>query len=207
MSLKNKILGILTAFALMFSSVAAIGIEKRASPRGEFKGYVEIESHFANFLFSNSQFSLGNLLGMYYFTAKPVLELLGAYQGIGAEQGYVNGKPNATNMFLWEAILTRAATGITEICANQPSFQVGEQSISFHEDLVQVIQPFCLDPHQGDLLALWELLVGYEAYEEYLNWKAWVDEFLKEESQKNTSYLLKNLVFAAFLNPYFLLEA
>ncbi|MBI3556741.1 MAG: hypothetical protein HY074_10800 [Deltaproteobacteria bacterium] len=93
---------------LLSSSVAWATVQ----PRGEFRGYTEVNRILKERVARANGFQLGKYLGE--SSAEPgsngLLSLLGTYLGSDTDAAYRNGQPNSLNMLLWYLALSGLAT-------------------------------------------------------------------------------------------------
>ena len=194
-------------FCWLALDMTALAIDKSARPRGQFKGYAAIEEFLANNYFNNFDFHLGRLIGIdSRDQASSLAALLGEYQGVGANQSYVNGSPNALNTFLWDAFVVSTAQAVGKICQEGQNVTHNGTTLYFKEEFFESIRELCQNPYEADLLSLWELLIGYEAYDEFPHWEAYATNLIQNWEVEDPSDLVASLTYTVLFNPYFLLE-
>jgi hypothetical protein len=148
-------------------------------------------------------FDLSVYLGEGDVAERPLTRLLGAYDGVGLDNAYRNGRPNAANMALWHLVSTELARELGATCdaGATPRWTLAQPAAAALAALCSWPSPAARSDAALD--ALWDVLVRYDAPpSERDAWKA----FARDPALTATGgAAVEALVTAILLNPYLLL--
>lgn len=136
-----------------------------------------------------------------YLPGEDLGELLGTWAGFGSEHAFRNGAPNALNMVVWHATLSRFSAEIGNSCQGP--------RLALHPRFLATLDRVCTWPAAGAkseavLQAFWLSLMGYNAPEgEYA---AWRDFFRTRYAARPASETVAAMTLAITMNPHFLLH-
>jgi hypothetical protein len=136
-----------------------------------------------------------------FLPAEDLDVLLGSWTGFGGEHNFKNGVPNALNMVIWHATLSRFAAAMGESCA-QPRLE-------FHPRFRATLRKICAWPapeaqSEAALAEFWLALMGFGAPE--TEYAAWRDFFRAAYAGKPAAETVAAMTLAIALNPHFLLH-
>jgi hypothetical protein len=137
----------------------------------------------------------------WYLPAPGLDYLLGKWSSFGSEHAFRNGVPNALNMTVYHATLSRFSTALGDWCKAPP--------LTFENRFAGTLWALCRWPAQEAqndtvLLSFWVGLMGYGAPEsEYQAWRAFFLDTYRDKPARET---VSAMALAIFLNPHFLLH-
>lgn len=128
-------------------------------------------------------------------------ELLGTWAGFGSEHSFRNGAPNALNMVVWHATLSRFSAEIGNSCQGP--------RLALHPRFLATLDRVCAWPAasaQSDavLQEFWLSLMGYNAPES--EFAAWRDFFRARYAGRTATQTVAAMTLAITMNPHFLLH-
>lgn len=185
---------------------------------GEYRGYVAINQIIRTRFFESkdlsNSFFLGRYVGSYSDTFEGLPILLGGFSGEGLHNDFRNGTPNGMNILLWQIVLSKFADDVAASCGtdNNPVYLGYSYSFKYNSQLAARLKPLCTWPsatakEEDNLLQLWLSVMSFDAPKE--EYEAWRDFFLASTSpfaNGSNKDVLKAMLRAMLLNPYFLLE-
>ncbi len=136
-----------------------------------------------------------------YLPAEDLDRLLGSWEGFGNEHGFRNGVPNALNMVIWHATLSRFAAAVGQSCAGS--------RLPLQMRFQATLKKICAWPAEGArddavLQEFWLALMGYGAPE--AEYAAWRDFFRSAYAGKPAAETVAAMTLAIAMNPHFLLH-
>ena len=136
-----------------------------------------------------------------FLPAEALDTLLGSWANFGSEHGFRNGVPNALNMVVWHATLSRFAAAIGESCATP--------RLALHPRFLATLKKVCAWPadeakSEAVLQEFWLALMGYGAPE--AEYAAWRDFFRASYAGKPAADTIAAMTLAITMNPHFLLH-
>jgi len=137
----------------------------------------------------------------HFLPAQDLEALLGSWAGFGSEHNFRNGVPNALNMMIWHATLSRFAAAVGESCARP--------RLAFHPRFLATLKKLCAWPaaeakSEAALEEFWLAVMGYNAPES--EYRAWREFFLAAYAGKPASETVAAMTLAITMNPHFLLH-
>lgn len=137
----------------------------------------------------------------HFLPAEDLDPLLGSWDGFGSEHSFRNGVPNALNMVIWHATLSRFAAAMGGSCA--------APRLALHPRFQSTLRRVCAWPEEEArsetaLQAFWVALMGYGAPE--AEYAAWRDFVRAAYAGKPAAEAVAAMTLAITLNPHFLLH-
>ncbi|MCB9073768.1 MAG: hypothetical protein H6623_09110 [Bdellovibrionaceae bacterium] len=151
------------------------------------------------------------IITLFEFTDSPdgLIPLLGFYNSGSIGTGVIqNGTPNAFNVILWNMLMTNLAHRLSQEC---DPVTVTEDSLVVQDDIVKKIKALCAWPlpaakDESLYQELFDAITMYEVpHEEYVEWYSHFVGSGEYDGMDNKLYV-QNLMYAVFMNPYFLLQ-
>ncbi|MBL8661782.1 MAG: hypothetical protein JNM29_03105 [Candidatus Odyssella sp.] len=184
-------------FALALFVLAAAPAAQAEVLSSQFKGLASASREISRRIApGDSPIELGK-----YLPAEDLERLLGSWEGFGNEHSFRNGVPNALNMVIWHATLSRFAAAVGESCAT-PRLPMQAR---FRATLKKVCAwPAESARDEAVLQEFWLALMGYQAPE--AEYAAWRDFFRSAYAAKPATETVAAMTLAIAMNPYFLLH-
>lgn len=174
---------------------------------GEYKGASEINELLHARIFESGESQM--VLWLFGFPEPPYdfQQLMGYYDGsvIGSGQ-IINGTPNAFNMILWHTVMRHLSARLAEECS---TILATTDTVKTH--IVSSVRSLCAWPlpeakNKDVYMSLFTDIGMFDLpYEEF---EAWYAHFATSGTydQMDSQTYITELMYALFMNPYFLLQ-
>lgn len=180
---------------------------------GGYKGYNAINADLNQRVFKNVDIIIFLQPSAPLQEIGPLSSLLGSFSGQGSGNKFTNGTPNATNMLLWNLLMTNLAKHIGEQCdhvRNKTTAYIGGQAIELQPIFKNILSFLCPMGKETNAPILdlsqtfWLQVMGYQAsYDEYQAWLQYVSDNKEGLSGKDR---VEAMMLSLLMNPYYLLE-
>lgn len=188
-------------------------VQANGNAVGEFKGVAAIEAYLGSRLSTNPTFQLRPFMRGAndggFFNDNGMRELLGVFSQVNGQTVFRNGTPNGLNLALWQAIFYRLSAQLSERC--DPAAELNTPGGALKQSFVDTMRKVCAWPAaeartDETLQAFWMAVMAFQAPKaEFLAWKDW---FTTQEAfqAKPGPEVVQAMMYAMFMNPYFLLS-
>lgn len=188
-------------------------VQANGNAVGEFKGVAAIEAYLGSRLSMNPTFQLRPFMrgptDGGFFNDNGMRELLGVFSQVNGVTVFRNGTPNGLNLALWQAIFYRLSAQLATRC--DQATDLASPGGALKQSFVDTMRKVCAWPAaeartDEALQAFWVSVMAFQAPKaEFTAWKDW---FAGQETfqQKPGPEVVQAMLYAMFMNPYFLLS-
>ena len=175
-----------------------------AAQAAEFKGAVQIGRELGERLLKRPRFDMNRyFVWMEGEDSGSLLMLLGVTVPAGSGTQFINGKPNAINMLLWNHLFFGISRDIGNSCFADTGMEWNPGFRKALDGICQWPAPVAQDPKVME--EFWLALMSYDAPKD--EFEAWRDFFLNSSFKNRPAQeTVPAMVVAALYNPHFLLR-
>jgi hypothetical protein len=176
---------------------------------GEFKGADEINTILLDRVVESSEQPLLSMLFQFQEPPYDLLPLLGTYDGSIIGNGAIkNGTPNAFNMILWDVLIGNLSLRLSQEC-NSKVFFVGK--VLIQKNILSHLSVLCQwpIPASKDIQLYQSLFDDISMFDvPQSEFDLWYYHYVAsgQYDKETPEQYIRELMYALFMNPYFLLQ-